>query len=76
MTPTLLIARRELAYYLRSWTGYVIIALVLFIDGLLFNVFCVPGDKRSAQVLFDFFYVASGVTIVPSAPMRSVISNR
>ena len=32
MTPTLLIARRELGAYLRSWTGYVIIAVVLALD--------------------------------------------
>jgi len=66
MKATLLIARRELGSYLRSWTGYIIIALALFADGLLFNVFAVPGDKRSAQVLSDFFWVASGVTMIAS----------
>lgn len=78
MTASLLIARREIAFYLRSWTGYLIIALVLFLDGLLFNVFAVPGDKRSAQVLYDFFYVASGVTMIAGAliSMRLIAEER
>ncbi len=57
MRPTFLIARREVAGYLRSWTGYIIIALVLFADGLLFNVFALGGpDKRSSEVLSLFFW--------------------
>ncbi len=66
MRATLLIARRELSSYLRSWTGYIIIALALFTEGVLFNVFAVPGDKRSAQVLSDFFYLSSGITMFAS----------
>jgi ABC-2 type transport system permease protein len=78
MKPALLIARRELGFYLGSWTGYIIIAIVLFLDGVLFNVFAVPGDKRSAQVLHDFFYVASGVTMIASAliAMRLIAEER
>jgi ABC-2 type transport system permease protein len=66
MRATLLIARRELSSYLRSWTGYIIIALALFTEGVLFNVFAIPGDKRSAQVLSDFFYLSSGITMFAS----------
>jgi ABC-2 type transport system permease protein len=67
MKPTLLIARRELAAYLRSWTGYVIIAAVLAVDGLLFNAYAVGGpDKRSAEVLSLFFYFSSGTTMIAS----------
>ena len=52
MNATLLIARRELGAYLRSMTGYVIAALVLVIDGLLFQAFVLGGpDKLSAEVL-------------------------
>ena len=43
MNATLLIARRELGAYLRSMTGYVIAALVLVIDGLLFQAFVLGG---------------------------------
>jgi ABC-2 type transport system permease protein len=67
MTPTLLIARRELAAYLRSWSGYVIIAVVLALDGLLFNAYALGGpDKHSSEVLGLFFYFSSGVVITAS----------
>jgi ABC-2 type transport system permease protein len=45
--------------------GYVIIAAVLIIDGLLFNAFAVGNEpKLSAEVLADFFYFASGMSMV------------
>jgi ABC-2 type transport system permease protein len=67
MNATLLIARRELAAYLRSMTGYVIAALVLVIDGLLFQAFVLGGgDKLSAEVLSNFFYISSGTTMIAS----------
>jgi ABC-2 type transport system permease protein len=67
MNATLLIARRELGAYLRSMTGYVIAALVLVIDGLLFQAFVLGGpDKLSAEVLSNFFYISSGTTMVAS----------
>lgn len=67
MRPTLLIARRELAAYLRSWTGYVIIAAVLAVDGLLFNAYALGGaDKRSSEVLSLFLYFSSGTTMIAS----------
>lgn len=64
MRNVLLIARRELAAYLKTWSGYVIIAGVLFLDGLVFNAFVLTGPgKRSSEVLGDFFYVSSGLTM-------------
>jgi ABC-2 type transport system permease protein len=67
MSGALLIARRELGAYLRTWSGYVIIAAVLLIDGLLFNAFALGGaSKRSAEVLALFFYFSSGTTLVAS----------
>jgi gliding motility-associated transport system permease protein len=70
MRATLLIARREIAAYLRSWVGYVIIAGILFIDGLLFNAYALGGsDKRSAEVLSLFFYFSSGTTMIGSVLM-------
>jgi ABC-2 type transport system permease protein len=67
MRPILLIARRELNAYLRTWTGFIVIAVVLAVDGLLFNVFALGnGEQRSSEVLRQFFYVASGLTMIAS----------
>lgn len=67
MNAALLIARRELASYLRTWSGYVIIAVVLLVDGLLFNGSAMGGSsKRSAEVISQFFWVSSGTTMVAS----------
>jgi ABC-2 type transport system permease protein len=64
MRAVALIARRELAAYLRTWTGYVIIAGVLALDGLWFNAFVLgAGSKRSAEVISQFFWVSSGTTM-------------
>ena len=67
MSHTLLIARRELAGYIRSPSGYLIVAAVLLIDGLMFNSFAVgSGAKLSSRVLQDFFYVTAGTTMIAS----------
>jgi ABC-2 type transport system permease protein len=64
---TLLIARRELAAYLRTFQGYVIIAMVLAVDGLLFNAYALGGvSRRSSEVLSLFFFFSSGTTLVAS----------
>ncbi|MCP3138762.1 ABC transporter permease [Pyxidicoccus xibeiensis] len=63
----LLIARRELAAYLRTLSGYVVIAIILALNGLFFNAYALGGaSKRSAEVLSQFFYYSSGFTIVAS----------
>jgi ABC-2 type transport system permease protein len=63
----LLIARRELAGYLRTLSGYVVIAVILGLNGLFFNAYALGGaSKRSAEVLSQFFYYSSGFTIVAS----------
>jgi ABC-2 type transport system permease protein len=61
----LLITGRELGAYFRTWTGYIIAAVALLINGLLFNAFAI-GDKPkfSADVLADFFYFSSGIGMV------------
>jgi len=62
-----LVLWRELAAYFRSYTGYVIIAVVLLVDGLLFNVYALGGGaKYSAEVLRQFFYFSSGTTMIAS----------
>ncbi|HWN69679.1 MAG TPA: ABC transporter permease [Haliangium sp.] len=54
--------RRELAAYVRSPLGYVVAALLLLIDGLLFQTYALgAGSKMSADVLFDFFRFTGGV---------------
>ncbi|GHG70059.1 ABC transporter permease [Comamonas sp. JC664] len=63
----LLIARRELSAYLRTLSGYIIIAVILALNGLFFNAYALGGaSKRSAEVLSQFFYYSSGFTIVAS----------
>ena len=65
MKPVLLLARREIATYVNTWWGLAIMAVVLLIDGLLFNAFAMSEKARySADVLEDFFYFASGTTMV------------
>ena len=65
MGKTLLVARRELGAFFNTWMGYVICAAALFINGLLFNAFAVgKSPKFSADVLSDFFYYASGISLV------------
>ena len=65
MRNILLIARRELGAYVCLPMGYVIVALVLFVDGLLFNAYALGGEpKLSAEVLQLFFAFASFMTMV------------
>jgi len=60
-----LVCKRELAAYFRSYMGYVILAAVLLIDGILFNVYALGGTpKFSAEVLRLFFYYSSGTTMI------------
>jgi ABC-2 type transport system permease protein len=67
MSTALLITRRELGAYFRSMTGYVIAAIVLLVNGLLFNVWAMgSGEKLSAEVVSQFFYAASGTTMIAS----------
>nr|WP_217440445.1 MULTISPECIES: ABC transporter permease [unclassified Myxococcus] len=53
--------------YLRTLSGYVVIAVILALNGLFFNAYALGGaSKRSAEVLSQFFYYSSGFTIVAS----------
>jgi len=59
------IARRELAGYLRTPSGYMIAAATLLVQGLLFNTRALSGGaKLSSQVLVDFLRDSSGTTTV------------
>ncbi len=68
MTATWLIARRELGGYLRTMSGYVIAAIALFAQGLLFNVWALGSEQSrpSTEVLSQFFWTYSGTIIVVS----------
>jgi ABC-2 type transport system permease protein len=75
----MLIARRELQAYLRTMSGYIIIAVMLFIDGLLFNAYAVAGPgKKSSEILGDFFTLTSGITMIGSIflSMRLIAEER
>ena len=64
MRPLLLIARRELGSYLRTWSGYLIVAGCLMLNALFFHAFAMgAGARRSAEVIGDFFYYSSGMTM-------------
>lgn len=66
MSSVLLIARRELSSYFRTWTGYIIIAAALFLDGILFNAYAMGTDKKSSEVLSTFFLCSSGIVLASS----------
>jgi ABC-2 type transport system permease protein len=68
MTAAWLIARRELAAYLRTMGGYVIAAIVLLINGLLFNVRALGSEQHrlSTEVLTVFFENSSGLVMAAS----------
>ena len=67
MSSVWLIARRELVATLRSPLGFVVATSVLLIDGLLFNVFALgSGEKLSTEVITQFFWFLSGVTMIAS----------
>ncbi len=64
MSAALLIARRELGSYLRSWLAPAIVSGALLIEGILFYWIGLGQKLLSADVLFQFFYNTSGVTMV------------
>jgi ABC-2 type transport system permease protein len=64
VSNALLIARRELSSYVRSWLGPVIVSGALLIEGILFYWIGLSQKLLSAEVLQQFFYNTSGVTMV------------
>lgn len=58
-----IIYRRELGAYLRSPFGWVIAAILLLIDGMLFQGFAMSGEKLSAIVLERYFNFASVIPL-------------
>ena len=78
MKTILLIARRELYAFLRSPLGYCIVAAVLCLHGLLFNVLWMDGERLSYEVLEGFFYQSSGfvATVAVLLSMRLFAEER
>lgn len=64
MRGALLIARRELGAYLRSPLGAIVVGGALLIDGIYFYWKGLTEKLLSAQVLSEFFYGASGTTMI------------
>ncbi len=63
MAATRIIYRRELGAYLRSPFAWVIAAVLLLGDGILFQAYAMQGEQLSAIVLERFFYFSSGVSL-------------
>jgi len=63
MNAVFLIAKRDFASYFRGITGYAIIAVLLLVDGLIFQGIALSGrEQLSSQVLSTFFLNSHGVT--------------
>ena len=69
MNNIFLLAKRELGYYLNTIWGYAILAIILVIDGILFNTFAMGAntERYSTDVLQDFFFFSSGTTCSSSS---------
>jgi len=63
MRATRIIYGRELRAYFRSPFTWVIAALLLLIDGILFQAFALAGENLSADVLANFFRYSSGISM-------------
>ena len=74
-----LLVRRELRSYFDTAWGWTILAMVLILDGLMFNAFALGTRERySAEVLSDFFYLSSGTTMIAGVllTMRLIAEER
>jgi len=64
VNQALILARRELGAFMRSPLGAAMVAAVLLIDGILFYWQALAEKLLSAEVLEQFFYNASGTTMI------------
>ena len=78
MTNIFLIAGRELRAYARSPLGPVIVAGALLINGIVFYYYGLSQKLLSAEVLSEFFWAASGVTMISGVAlsMRLIAEER
>jgi ABC-2 type transport system permease protein len=69
MSALLAVARRELGSYFRTPAGWIILALYLFLSGLIFALSCLsPGATASMRDVFAL----SGWLLLPVAPAVSM----
>ncbi len=65
VSSMLLITKREMGQYFRTWSGYIVSAAMLLVTALLYNAVSVGSSARySSDVLASFFENCSGTTIV------------
>jgi ABC-2 type transport system permease protein len=65
-----IIFKRELGAYLTSPVGWVVAAIALFLQGILFQAFAMGGPKKlSAEVLSQFFYFSSAPTMIAAVAL-------
>jgi ABC-2 type transport system permease protein len=78
VSRTLILTHRELRAAFRSPVGAVVVAAMLLIEGILFYWTALSQKLLSAEVLEQFFYHASGVTMVAAVAlsMRLVAEER
>ncbi len=76
----LTIARRDLAAYLHGYSAYIIIAAILFLQGLMFNAWVLGASsaRYSHEVLEQFFYLDGGFAMAAAIllTMRSIAEER
>jgi ABC-2 type transport system permease protein len=74
----LLVAGRELGAYTTSLFGWVIMAVILFADGVLFNAIAMRGERPSSEVVRLFFHFSAIVTMVAAVllAMRTFAAER
>lgn len=72
----LVIARRDLASYLQGYSAYIIIAALLFINGVVFHAWALGSGEAqySSDILGRFFYLAWGFGVATAIllTMRSL----
>ena len=79
MRGLFLVTRRELGAYLNGYWGYLIVSILLALQGLFFNAFALGSSARvSSDVLEDFFYFSFGFTVAAAVllTMRLVAEER
>lgn len=64
MRATRIIYKRELLAYLRSPFSWVLAALLLLVEGILFQAYSLQGEQLSAIVLERYFWFASGIPLI------------
>lgn len=78
MSRTLILTHRELRAAFRSPVGSVVVAGMLLVEGILFYWSALSQKLLSAEVLEQFMYYASGVTMVAAVAlsMRLIAEER